>query len=91
DQVLLSMHSREDVDSPMFRVLEETGLKRVLPVDTRGDSWTHRDPRGILYRQDQWLFATPDLHETLRDQARVFDSADLRTAGQFRHQGVLIK
>ncbi|MDA3875313.1 MAG: hypothetical protein PF795_15305 [Kiritimatiellae bacterium] len=91
DQVLLSMHSREDVDSPMFRLLEETGLKRVLPVDERGDSWTHRDPEGILYRQDQWLFATPVLWESLQNRARVFDSADLRTAGQFRHQGVHIE
>lgn len=91
DQVLLSMHSREDVDSPMFRLLEETGLKRVLPVDERGDSWTHRDPEGILYRQDQWLFATPGLWESLQHRARVFDSADLRTAGEFRHQGIHIE
>jgi hypothetical protein len=91
DQILLSMHSREDVDSPMFRLLEETGLKRVLPVDEHGDSWTYRDPEGILYRQDQWLFATPDLHDQLQGQARIFDSDDLRTAGDFRHQGVRIE
>lgn len=91
DQVLLSMHSREDVNSPMFRLLEEAGLRRVLPVDERGDSWTHRDPEGILYRQDQWLFATPALWEFLQGKAKVFDSMDLRSAGHFRHQGVHIE
>ena len=87
DAVLLSLHSREAPDSPMFRLLEESGLQRLIPEDRNGDSWTFRDPEGVLYRQDQWLFASPDLAGAL-PQSVVYDSPDLRQAGAYRHQGL---
>jgi hypothetical protein len=86
EDVLLSLHSREDPGSPMMRMLTEIGLVRLLPADTRGDHWTHRDPEGVVYRQDQWLFASPALAERLDPPGRVLDSPDLRAAGPFRHQ-----
>ncbi|MGA0368674.1 MAG: hypothetical protein ACO3N7_04405 [Kiritimatiellia bacterium] len=73
------------MDSPMLRMLEETGLQRLLIRDGRGDSWTHRDPDGILYRQDQWIFVTPALHARLSG-AEVMDSEAIRAAGPYRHQ-----
>lgn len=89
-QVLLSLDSREDPDSPMFRMLEEIGLKRIVPLDQKGDSWTYRDPKGILYVQDQWLMAGGSVAETL-SEPMVFDSPSLRKAGKYRHQGVVIR
>lgn len=88
-QVLVTLHSREELDSPMFRMLEDAGVVRVRAVDPRGDSWTHRDPEGVLYRQDQWIFATPDLAARLRGE--VIDSEDIRTAGHYRHQLLYLK
>lgn len=87
EEILLSLHSREELDSPMIRILEEAGLKRLVPVDAGGDSWTHRDPQGVNYRQDQWLFATPNLVNRLTDIS-VLDSKDLRKAGPYRHQQI---
>lgn len=87
DAVLLSLHSREAPDSPMFRLLEESGLQRLIPEDRNGDSWTFRDPEGVLYRQDQWLFASPTLAAAL-PQTAVYDSPDIRQAGAYRHQGL---
>ncbi|MDF3129392.1 hypothetical protein P0Y35_09315 [Kiritimatiellaeota bacterium B1221] len=86
-EVLLTLHSREEMDSPMIRIWEDLGLQRVLLEDRRGDSWTYRDPQGILYRQDQWIFATPKIYKKLIG-AEVFDSEDLRQAGPYRHQGI---
>ena len=86
-RVLLSLHSREDPDSPMMRGLLDIGLERLTPLDDRGDSWTHRDPDGVNYRMDQWLFLgghaggePPGL--------MLLDSPDIRAAGQYRHQRV---
>jgi hypothetical protein len=59
---------------------------RLQPEDARGDHWTHRDPEGIMYLQDQWLFASPALADTLKTHGQVLDSPDLRTAGPYRHQ-----
>lgn len=89
-EVLLSLHSREDPDSPMMRMLTDIGLRRLQPADARGDHWTHRGPRGVLYRQDQWLFASPALAERLEHPGHVLDTPDLRTAGPFRHQRLRI-
>ncbi len=86
-EVILTLYSREEFDSPMFRLLEEAGLRRLILEDARGDSWTFRDPQGILYRQDQWVFATPKVHDAII-KAQVFDSKDLRQAGPYRHQGM---
>ncbi|MCC5847451.1 MAG: endonuclease/exonuclease/phosphatase family protein [Verrucomicrobia bacterium] len=83
--VLLSLHSREDPDSPMLRMIRDIGLQRVTPVDDHGDSWTHRDPDGFTYRMDQWIFATEALHAQI-ETARVIDSPEIRAAGPFRHQ-----
>lgn len=91
EAVLLSLHSRESIDSPMLRMLDGAGLERLTPVDGRGDSWTHRDPRGVVYRQDQWLFATPDLAAKLRNAVEVFDSEEVRAAGAYRHQGAELR
>lgn len=88
DAVLLSLHSREAMDSPMFRMLEEAGLQRLIPEDRNGDSWTFRDPEGVLYRQDQWLFASLNLAKVISDAPVVYDSPDLRRAGPYRHQGL---
>ena len=90
DELLVSLHSREEADSPMLRVLRELGLSRVTPRDGRGDSWTHRDPDDVLYRQDQWMFATPGLVKSFAAPPEVFDSPDIRTAGSYRHQGVTL-
>jgi len=87
DSVLLSMHSREEIDSPMFRMIEEIGLKRIIPLDEQGDSWTHRDPQGILYQQDQWIFVSPEITIPL-PKAIVFDTPALREVGNYRHQGL---
>lgn len=86
-EVLLSLHSREAPDSPMIRMLEACGLQRLLPEDRNGDSWTFRDPEGVLYRQDQWLFASRGLSKIL-PRAQIHDSPDIRQAGAFRHQGL---
>ncbi|WFB37152.1 hypothetical protein P3T73_05190 [Kiritimatiellota bacterium B12222] len=90
DQVLLSIHSREDLNSPMLRMLEDLGLQRLQLTDERGDSWTFRDPQGIHYRQDQWLFASPELLDQGLSNGRVIDSPSLREAGPYRHQGIVI-
>jgi hypothetical protein len=90
DSILLSMHSREEIDSPMFRMFEDIGLKRLIPMDEHGDSWTYRDPKGILYRQDQWVFVSPDISIPLQN-AIVFDSPALRKAGNYRHQGLFLQ
>ncbi len=84
--VLLSLHCREALDSPMIRMIEETGLQRLAPADERGDRWTHRDPDGVIHRQDQWLFASPALAERLADSPPVvLDTPDIRRAGPYRH------
>lgn len=88
--VLLSIHSREEIDSPMMRMLTDTGLQRLPATDPRGDQWTHRDPEGVVYRQDQWLFASPALIDQMTTDAEVLDTPDLRTAGPYRHQRVQI-
>jgi hypothetical protein len=88
DAVLLSLHSREERNSPMFRLLEEAGFRALAATDERGDGWTHLDPRGLIYRQDQWLFASPALAESDAWTAGVSDSADIRTAGEYRHQWI---
>lgn len=84
EAVLVTLHSREDPDSPMFRYLRDLGLKPVIAADARGDRWTHRDPEGITYRQDQWIFATPDLAARLKGS--ILDTPDIRLAGDYRHQ-----
>ena len=84
-QILLSLHSREDPDSPMLRMIRDAGLQRVTPTDDHGDSWTHRDPNGFTYRMDQWIFATEALRAQI-ETARVLDSPEIRLAGPFRHQ-----
>ena len=83
-EILLSLHSREHPDSPMFRMLEEVGLVQVIAVDDQGDRWTYRDPQGITYRQDQWLFATPGLAKNLK--GHILDTPAIRLAGEYRHQ-----
>ena len=85
-EVLLSLHSREDPDSPMMRMFTDIGLERLQPADSRGDHWTHRGPRGVRYLQDQWLFASPALAGRLASHGRVLDTPDLRAAGPYRHQ-----
>lgn len=84
EDVLVSLHSQENPDSPMFRMLEEVGLVQVIAADEQGDRWTHRDPEGVTYRQDQWIFATPALAARL--EGRILDTPDLRLAGEYRHQ-----
>jgi hypothetical protein len=90
-RVLVSLHSREEPDSPMMRMIMDTGLIPLKPVDAHGDHWTHRDPDGILYRQDQWLFASESLADTLENQGQILDSDDLKTAGPYRHQLLRLK
>jgi hypothetical protein len=87
--VLLSLHSREEPDTPMLRMIEEAGLVELPAADDRSDRWTHRDPDRIAYRRDQWLFASPALAEQL-GTVRILDTPDLRTAGPFRHQEILL-
>ncbi len=86
-EVLLSLDAREPADSPMIRMLEEAGLLRLHPVDSRGDAWTHRDPEGLLYARDQWLFASPALATRLAEAPpSIRDTPGLRLAGPYRHQ-----
>ena len=87
--VLLSLHCREDAQSPMMRMLGEAGLQALLPVDDRGDGWTHRDPQSLNYRRDQWIFASTNLLPRL--DAKVIDEPGLRLAGPFRHQVVDVR
>lgn len=84
EEIILSLHSREHPDSPMFRMLEDVGLVHVRAEDDTGDQWTYRDPEGIRYRKDQWVFATPELAKTLT--GRILDSPAIREAGDYRHQ-----
>jgi len=90
EAVLLSLHSREDPGSPMIRMLEEAGLQRLPAKDSRGDAWTHQDPDGIHYRMDQWLFASAALLKQV-ESAEVLDRAQIRTAGKYRHQAVILR
>lgn len=83
--VLLSLHSREEPGSPMIRMLEETGLQRILAADPQGDGWTFRDPDSVHYRMDQWLFGSPALLARLT-ATEIPDRPALRQAGRFRHQ-----
>lgn len=87
EAVLLSVHGREEADSPMIRLLEEAGLQRIAAVDAQGDGWTFRDPDGVNYRMDQWLFGSSTLLERM-ESATVADRPDLRKAGRFRHQEI---
>lgn len=84
--VLLSIHCREEMDSPMVRLLTDTGLQPLEAMDEKGDHWTHRDPHGRVYLQDQLLFASPALLASLKDPPSIHSSAKLREAGNFRHQ-----
>jgi len=85
EAVLLSLHSREESGSPMIRMLEEAGLRRILAKDDRGDGWTQRDTEGVHYRMDQWLFGSPALLERL-EEAGVLERPEIRAAGRYRHQ-----
>jgi len=88
--VLLSVQCREKSDSPMTRLLTELPLEWLRPTDDRGDSWMYRDPEGLDYRNDQWLFVSPALKTLLSDQGDIHDSAYLRAAGPYRHQTLTI-
>jgi hypothetical protein len=90
EHLLLSMHCREDPDSPMVRMITDTGLVEIFAEDAKGDHWTHRDPDGRVYRLDQLLFASPALLDSLPMSPRIHSSPELRTAGAFRHQRVWI-
>lgn len=85
--VLLSLHSREDPESPMLRGFSEIGMTALPCLDERGDGWTHRDPEGLNYRLDQWLFLGGPSGGDL-PVVSILDSPDLRAAGEFRHQRV---
>jgi len=84
--VLLSLQSRETLDSPMTRQLTDLPLKWIRPVDQDGDSWVYRDPEGLDYRNDQWLFVSPSLKEFMLYEGEIRDTAYLRAAGPYRHQ-----
>ncbi|GEM_PF-1262694 len=84
--VLVSIQSRENSDSPITRLLTDLPLEWLRPVDDRGDSWVYRDPEGLEYRNDQWLFASPALKELITGQGNILDTPYLRAAGPYRHQ-----
>jgi len=86
--LLLSVHCREDMDSPMIRMLTDTGLVQLVAEDEKGDRWTHRDPEGRIYQLDQLLFASPALIRDLPRPPRLHEHPALRLAGEFRHQRV---
>jgi hypothetical protein len=86
--VLLSVHCREEPDSPMIRMLTDTGLKPLYAEDSKGDRWTHRDPEGRVYLQDQLLFASPAWIDALPQPPRIHSTPALRCAGEFRHQRI---
>lgn len=86
DALLLSLHCREDPESPMIRMLTEIGLRQIYAEDHTGDRWTHRDPQGRVYLLDQLLFASPALLDLLDEQPRIHSTPALRQAGEFRHQ-----
>lgn len=88
--VLLTLHSREELDSPLLRMFVEAGMVRVVPVDAYGDSWTYRDPDGFSYRMDQWVFASPSMAARI-EAAQVLDGPEIRKAGSFRHQELRIR
>lgn len=88
--VLLSLHSREEPDSPMMRGFADIGMIPLPCVDDRGDGWTHRDPEGLNYRLDQWLFLGGAPGGEL-PVVSILDSPDLRAAGEFRHQRVALQ
>lgn len=88
DLILLSVHCREEPDSPMVRMWTDLGLVPLFAEDSKGDRWTHRDPEGRVYVQDQLLFASPSLAALLPAPPRIYEKADLRHAGEFRHQQV---
>lgn len=83
--ILLSLHSREDPDSPMIRMIRDTGLLELPVPDDRGDHWTSHDPAHTHYRRDQWIFISPSLAPRIT-HARIRDTPALRTAGPLRHQ-----
>ncbi len=85
EPLLISLHNREEDNSPMTRMLREAGLHQVRVTDDRGDAWTHRSPGGTRFRRDQELWASTPLPFRIAE-ARILDSPDLRTAGEFRHQ-----
>jgi hypothetical protein len=89
--VLVSLHTREDPDSPMARMLTETGLIPLKPVDGKGDRWTFRDPEGLEYLHDQWVLVSPALQVLLTDSGEILDTPELRTAGPNRHQVLRIR
>jgi len=88
DHLLLSVHCREESDSPMIRMITDAGLVQIHAEDSKGDRWTHRDPDGRVYLLDQLLFASPALATSLPTPPRIHSSPELRTAGAFRHQRV---
>lgn len=74
--IILSVELHDDRSSPMFRSIEQSGLKLLKPLDPQGDCWTCQLADGHRYAMNQTIWVSQDL---LNCEHNIADNPDVRT------------